>query len=365
MEFHALRIKNTIQETSDTYSLVFDIGQDIFHSYHHLAGQYVTIRAEVNGKEIRRPYSINSMPSSPDFSVSVKKVKGGIMSNFLPSLQVGDLLEVSLPEGHFTLTPDHTKIRAHYFVAAGSGITPVMSMIQTVLEEEPKSICYLLYGSRNEDSIIFKTRLHALSSKYSGQLQIRHVLSRPKQIKAGGIGGLFGKKETGWKGEKGRIDDKILTTFLTDFPSRAEEKHFYLCGPGDMISKAENCLTGQSVDQRFIHKEFFTPASSGKNPDKGAAIQGKSAISVMLKGKTYAFDMEKSKIILDQLVERKLDPPYSCTSGACSTCIAKVTEGQVKMDACYALDPDEVEAGYILTCQARPVTDEVVLTYDV
>ncbi|MBK8621177.1 MAG: ferredoxin--NADP reductase [Saprospiraceae bacterium] len=363
MNFHSLPIKNIRKETEDAYSLIFDIAGDLSSTFQHKAGQYVTLRSEINGEDIRRPYSINSRPGDADFSVTIKKVKGGKMSHLLSTFKSGDTLLISEPEGHFTVVPEHSQKRSLYFIAAGSGITPIMSMLQSILEDEPKSVCYLLYGSRNEQEIIFRESLEKLSDKYSGQLFVKHVLSNPITTKASGLSGWLGKKETSWSGEKGRISPSVVSGFLEDYPGQ-KDKQFYICGPGDMIEKVEKHLMLEGFVSQQIHKEFFTPAAK-KSASTSQSAEGTSRVEVILKGQQHQFDIPKNKIILDVLVENKLDPPYSCTSGACSTCIAKVTSGQVKMETCYALEDDEVAAGYILTCQAKAISEEVSLTYDV
>lgn len=365
MNFHPVIIQNIIQETADTFSFVCDIPEEVSPHFLHLAGQYITVKAVIGDKEIRRPYSINSMPGSRDFSFTVKKVPGGLMSGYLPTLTIGTTIEITEPEGHFLLRPDHTKTRSHYFIAAGSGITPVMSMIQTVLEEEPRSSCYLLYGSRDEENIIFRNKIDALCQKYSQQLHVDYILSQPKKSKSEGVAGWLGQKKTDWKGSVGRIGKSALMSFLQKNPSRYPEKNYYICGPGNMIEVAEKTLLELQADRKNIHKEYFTPARPIGAASSSEVVAGKSKVEVILKGKSYHFDMDKNKIILDQLVEQKIDPPYSCTSGACSTCIAKVTRGEVTMDVCYALENDEIEAGFILTCQAKAVSDDVSLTYDV
>jgi ring-1,2-phenylacetyl-CoA epoxidase subunit PaaE len=364
MTFYSLTVKDVILETDDAVSILFFIPEDHKNSFLFFPGQYVTVSSEISGKEIRRPYSINTMPGLPYFGITVKRVHKGNMSHFLNRIQSGTVLNVSSPEGHFIVKPSHNLSRSFYFFAAGSGITPVMSMIRTILEEEPKSVCYLLYGNRHENSIIFRKELEDLEKKYSGQLFIEHILSNPLKSKASGLGGLLGKKETLWKGETGRIGEKSVEKFLQKFPSRFTEREYYTCGPGDMITKTEKYLLTKGIDSIHIHKEFFTSPGKENTSGKDSNVTGSSLVEVTLKGITHQFDIPKNKIILDELVEKKLDPPYSCTSGACSTCIAKVSSGDVKMDACYALEDDEVAAGYVLTCQARPVSDKVILTYD-
>jgi len=362
MSFHSLKISKIVSETSEAKTIYFDVPTQWKNIFQHKAGQYLTIKTEINGKEIRRPYSLCTSPDQSP-GVTVKKVAKGAMSTFLnEKVSVGDYLDVMAPQGHFTIIPDHLKSQDHYFIAAGSGITPVMSMIRTILEHEPKSTCYLLYGNRNEESIIFKEELDQISGKYADQLFVEHILSQPNAKKAGGISGIFGKKTSDWKGLKGRIKADGLKDFFRDNPSKKDIRQYYLCGPGDFIEKIEAVLLAMNIDKKTIHKEYFTPAKENVSHEGGT---DGAVATVTLKGATFDMVIPAGKTILDVLVDNKKDPPYSCTSGACSTCMAKVTEGEVSMDSCYALDEDEIAAGYILTCQSHPTTNKVVLTYDV
>ncbi len=363
MSFHSLKISSIVSETSDTKTIYFEIPSQLKELFQHKPGQYLTLKTSINGKEVRRAYSICTSPEVSSPGVTIKKVSKGIMSTYLnDTAKQGDNIEVMSPEGHFFILTDHLKSRDHYFITAGSGITPVMSMIQAILEHEPKSTCYLLYGNRNEDTIIFKDALDRISSKYMDQLHVTHVLSQPNVKKSGGVGGLFSKKIIAWPGLKGRINIETLKAFFKENTSVNEDRQYYICGPGDFIEKTESGLLSMNIDKKHIHKEYFTVAHEATNSDIGLE---NVIVTVTLKGDTFDIIIPKGKTILDTLVDKKKDPPYSCTSGACSTCMAKVTEGSVTMDSCYALDEDEVEAGYILTCQSHPKTQRVVLTYDV
>ncbi len=366
MSFYNLKISSIVVETTDAKTIFFSIPTDLTSEFLFLPGQYLTIKATVNQEEVRRSYSICSLPGQPTIGITVKKLKRGVMSTFLhDNVQVGDEMEVMPPDGKFYVKTRHDVSRDHYFYAAGSGITPIMSMIQTILEEEPRSSCYLLYGSRDDKHIIFKESLDLLVNRYQDQFYVDYVVSQPNEKSAGGISGIFGKKSSDWRGSKGRVDALKCTSFMYEYPGRHAERHYYMCGPGDFIQTIESYLINHGVDKKSIHKEFF---STPTKPLVGAVSGGEAtsgSVKVLLRGETIDVVVDKSKTILEALVALKKDPPYSCTSGACSTCIAKVTKGKVTMDTCYALEDDEIEAGYILTCQAHPASEGVEVTYDI
>ncbi len=363
--FDRLKVGKIVKETEDTISIYFDIPNDLRGKYSFKAGQYLTIKANIAGEEIRRSYSISTAPHAASPAVSIKRIYGGRMSNYLhDQLTAGQLLDILAPEGKFTVLPDAALARDHYFFAAGSGITPVMSMIQDVLEHEPKSSCHLMYGSRSEKGIIFHNVLDNLAKKHEGQLSVSHTISQPTKVKARGIGGLLGKKSISWKGDTGRIDIAKVTDFLAKNPSYTKAQLYYICGPGTMISNVEGALLEQSISKDLIKKEYFGGASEAKTKSAGPLATGSSIITVKLNSEVISLSMDNSKTILDELIDLGKEPPYSCTSGACSTCIAKVTSGDVKMDACFALDDDEISDGYILTCQARPETQEVTIEFE-
>ena len=367
-DFKSLKVAEKIHETNDSCSFLFEISPEDQGAFKYIAGQYLTLRLEVNDKEERRAYSIFTAPHSHKLGVTVKRVANGKVSNYLiDKIFVGDQIDVMPPEGKFLLEPIQDKLRDHYFIAGGSGITPVMSMIETVLENEPKSTCYLLYANRNENCIIFNDALKTLEEQYQGQVHVEHILSQPNKEKAGGLKGMFGGKTTSWKGLTGRISNAVLESFLAKFPSKSGENTFYLCGPGGIIQTTENYLKSVGYDQVQIKKEFFTAATdpNAKAATVGAAAaSGSTQVEAKINGQTFNIEMSGDQTVLEALLDKGVDAPYSCTSGACSTCVAKVSEGDVTMDACFALDDVEIKDGFVLTCQARSQSPVVKLDFD-
>jgi ring-1,2-phenylacetyl-CoA epoxidase subunit PaaE len=312
---------------------------------------------------------MSSSPLENRLAVTLKKVSGGQASTYLhEKAGLGDTLEVAPPAGRFFNELDPEKRRTYYLFGAGSGITPLMSIIKTTLESEPMSAIFLLYGSRNEENIIFREELDQLAERYVGQLHVEHILSQPSKEKTGGgLFGVFKKGTTNWQGKIGRITGKVANAFLDDNLAHGPESDclYFICGPGDMADTLKAALLGRDIPAKQIHTEHFVNANHtpGDYVEAGAGDGGRQLIA-HLNGQRIELPIPENATILDVLVKAKHDPPYSCTAGACATCMAKLISGKVSMDACYALDDDEVKDGYILTCQSHPQTDVVEVTYD-
>jgi ring-1,2-phenylacetyl-CoA epoxidase subunit PaaE len=364
-QFHPLPISQIKTETDDTVSLYFAVPEDLTETYKYIQGQYLTLRFTIKGQEVRRAYSMSSSPLEPHLAVTVKRVAGGLMSNYIhDQLKAGDVVDVMPPQGRFYTKLDPAQRKTYYLFGAGSGITPLMSILKTILEAEGQSSIHLLYGSRQDDQIIFYEELQALTQRYEGQLTVTYIVSQPKLEKAGGLGGWFKKGTPAWAGPTGRIDAVALDRFLDEYPAKGSSAEYFICGPGAMIDTVEANLAEHGIDKKHIHAERFVnaaDAAASKATVGGAAGE----VKVNLRGESISLNVPAGKTILEALLDAKHDAPYSCMAGACSTCMAKVLTGNVRMDVCYALDDDEVAKGYVLACQSHPEGGPVELTFDV
>lgn len=356
LQFHRLIVKEVRQETPDCVSVSFDIPDGLKKEFQFTAGQNLTLRTWLNGnEEVRRSYSLCSSPLDNEWRVAIKKVPGGQFSGFAnEQLKKMSMLEVMPPTGKFTIEPKAGQKKNYVAFAAGSGITPIISIIKTVLRTEPESQFTLIYGNKNRTSIIFKEELEALKNKFMSRFRVIHVLSR---------------ELTDATINHGRIDaEKCNALFTKHVELDADE--FFLCGPEGMIFCVRDFLKSKGIDEKHIHFELFTSPNDKQRTTVAQRVTEeehvpKSRVVIIRDGRQFEFDLEyDSEPILDAAIHNGIDLPYSCKGGVCSTCSARVTEGEVKMDVCYALEPDDVAKGFILTCQSHPKTERVVVNFD-
>ncbi len=343
--FHKLSIKNKIQETADAVSLVFEVPENLKTNFSFKAGQYITLKATINGSEIRRAYSICSAPESGELKVAIKTVDNGIFSTYATSqLKVGDVLEVHEPEGKFVLEP--TRSNNYLGMAAGSGITPVLSMIKAVLQREPSSSFTLIYGNKSSDETMFKAELDALSITYDSRFNLHYVFSRQNEE-----GSLFG-----------RIDKGHTNYFIKNIYKNWSFKTVFLCGPEEMIKTVSTTLKENRYKESQILFELFT---ASVNEESNSQIkEGQTEVTVLLDDEEFTFTMKQTDDILAAALRNDVDAPYSCQGGVCSSCLAKVNEGKAVMAKNNILTDDEVDDGFILTCQAHPITSKISIDYD-
>lgn len=364
LDFNSLAINKIIRETDNSISVLFDVPADLADEYTFKAGQYLTLKFELNGEEYRRAYSIYTSPAEGKLGVTSKRVKNGVISNHMnDTLAEGQMVEVMKPLGSFTIQLDHDVMKDYYLYAGGSGITPMMSLIKTILEEEPMSTVHLFYGNSDENNIIFQDELDAIAAKYAGQFNVRHILSDPIKVKSG----FFSKSKISWQGWTGFPNQTNIAEFIEENPAKSKQQIHMICGPTIMMDIVQAALLGQGVQKDNIMVEYFgspTEDAEATGASAGDGANGDETVKVTLRGEEFDVTVPASKTILDAILELKKDAPYSCTSGACSTCMAKVTSGKVDMDACYALDDEEVADGYILACQAHPKTSDVAIVFE-
>ena len=364
--FHTLKVKEVVRETADATSVYFEIPSDLKETFAYRPGQYLTVKFIVNNEECRRAYSICTSPLDEELAVTVKRVEKGRVSNYINDhIKEGSEVEVMPPMGKFTVDIDKENETDYYMFAGGSGITPMMSIIKTVLEKEPKSVCNLLYGNRNEDSIIFDDIFKGLEQKYGDRLYIRHIMSMPQPKKVKGLAGLFGKKKIQWHGWSGFLNQNKINAFISNNRARGEQQKYLICGPGIMMDLVTESLKNLTIPDDEVMVEYFATPKKVDGDIVVERFKGTAKISVQLQGKQHNVEISDDTTILEALLKKGEEPPFSCSSGACSTCIAKLTKGTVAMDACYALEDDELANGMILTCQAHPTSERVELSYDV
>ena len=355
LHFHPLQVAGIRKETSDCVSIAFSIPEELTDTFRYKQGQYVTLRTSINGEDIRRSYSICSSPLDNELRVAVKKVEHGVFSTYAnETLKKGDTLDVMPPLGKFFTELNPSQEKKYTGFAAGSGITPLLSIIKTTLRTETKSSFTLVYGNRNRHSIIFKEELEALKNLYMDRFRVIHILSREK---------------TDAPINFGRIDKNKCLTLCEKTIDVKNTDAFFLCGPEEMIFSVKETLVEKGVDPKKIHFELFTTPGSKQTATAtshtSSGNEVKSKVTIKLDGIAFDFDLGfESESILDAALKNGADLPYACKGGVCCTCRAKLLEGEVDMDVNYGLEPDEIEQGFILTCQAHPRTEKVVVDFD-
>jgi ring-1,2-phenylacetyl-CoA epoxidase subunit PaaE len=352
--FHALRVAEIVPETAEANSIRFAVPDELHEKFAFRAGQHLTLRATLGGEEVRRNYSLCTAPAEQDWMVTVKRIGGGLFSNWVgDQLKSGDTVDVMPPHGSFTTEFDASNSRHLVGIAGGSGITPVMSLIKTLLREEPLSRFTLLYGNRDSSAVIFLEALAALKDKHLGRLELYHFLDAEEQD-IDLFNGMLDRQ---------RCDEAIAHLV----PDAAEVDGWFICGPGPMMDSAEGALLDRGVAKERIHIERFTAdRPAGAVASEIAQLQTKAeglSVAVTLDGRTRRVAFTQGNI-LDSARAAGLPAPFACKAGVCATCRAKVTKGKVEMAARYGLTDEEVAEGYVLTCQSVPLGDGVAVDYD-
>jgi len=346
-QFHKLTIKDIHRETEKSVTITFNVPENLKENFTFQAGQYITVKTTINGNEVRRDYSLCSSPKSGELKVAVKEVEGGTFSAYANNtLKVGDVLEVASPKGRFVFTPNDSKTKNIAAFAAGSGITPVLSIIKCALEEEVYSKVILVYGNKTTKDTMFLDALLALHHNYKERFSIQFVFSQEDEDDA-----IFG-----------RIEKSTVNYVMKNKHKHIDVDAFYLCGPETMIHTVKDVLTEHEIPQDRIHFELFKAAKSA--PVTEDAVEGETEITITVDDETTTFTMSQKQSILEAALDKDLDAPYSCQGGICSSCIARITEGEAKMRQNNILTESELAEGLILTCQAHPTTSKIIVDYD-
>lgn len=352
--FHPLRVRAVTPDTTEAVIVSFDVPPELRPVFGFTQGQYLTLRKEIGGEDLRRSYSICAGVDDGELRVGVRKVKGGVFSNWInEQLQPGDTIQVMAPQGRFFVPIDPASARHHVGIAGGSGITPILSIMKTVLAREPHSRFTLLYANRSLKSTMFKEEIEDLKDRYMTRLVLHHV---------------FSDEHTDAPINHGLMDRAKLADFLRTLVPADTIAHAYICGPYQMNDEAEAALLAAGVPEDAVHIERFGVAQQAAGAVVHAAQPGdaeQARVTIIRDGLQREILFHKDQpSILDCASAAGLEVPFSCTSGVCGTCRAKLVEGQVRMDRNFALEKKEVAAGYILTCQAHPTTERVVISFD-
>lgn len=349
--FHPLAVREArVEFGGRAKTLIFDVPRDLADTFAWRAGQHISLRFSIDGREARRSYSISSSPVSGDpLQITVKRVKGGLVSNHVnDTVEADAVIDVMPPFGSFCLDPGGALRRTHYLFGAGSGITPLHAMLRSVLEAEPWSVVHLLYGNHNADTVLFREQLTDYAESWPDRLTVRHMLSQ----------------HSIWSGfncwRKGNIDKAAIEALFEEAPPYAQDAQYYICGPGSMNGAVKAALMTLDVPPERIHKESYGGAEERDDGVEGIA----ASASITLDGHTRTVTIAPKQSVLEAVLAAGLEPPFSCQSGVCGACRAKLGKGSVHMRASMALEEGEIEAGAILTCQSVATSPELALSYD-
>jgi ring-1,2-phenylacetyl-CoA epoxidase subunit PaaE len=348
-QFYKLKIKNITKETADSVSISFEIPSNLENQFKFEAGQYLTLKADINGEDVRRAYSISSAPYQKEWKVAIKAVEGGKFSTYAQTLSVGSELEVMAPFGNFTVKSQ--EVKNYVLFAAGSGITPIISIAKYILNANSSNRVILFYGNKSADSTIYKDELDTLHGHYSN-FEIHYIFSRES-----GVNDIL----------SGRIDQSRISSLYTNYLNKVAINEVYSCGPEEMIFAVKDFFIEKGINENNVHFELFTVSKPKQEQDEviDESAEIMSHVKVIVDDEEFEFDLSsKGKFIMQAAQDADADVPFSCKGGVCCTCKAKVMEGKVKMDLNFALDADEVEEGFVLTCQSRPLTKNVTLSFD-
>ena len=351
--FHRLAVSDLRRETADAVSLTFAIPKELAEDYRFSPGQYLTLRTMMDGEEVRRSYTICSGPDDGELRIAVKKIDGGAFSNWAADeLKCGDELDVMTPTGRFGVTAAPDQARVYVGFAAGSGITPILSIVKAVLVRQPDSRFFLFYGNRSASGMLFREALEELKDRFIERLSVFHVISGEEQD----IPILHG-----------RLDGEKVRVLLRSLVSWQVVDHVFICGPSGMSEDIEATCRAIGIAENRIHVERFVSEFGGKPRPKMVVpptAPPKAFAALIIDGKRREVPIAEGEAILDAALRAGVDLPFACKGGMCSTCRARLVEGKAQMEVNYSLEPWELEKGFILTCQARPVTDRVVVDYD-
>ena len=350
-DFHPLTVLDTREEIGGmAKTVMFDVPETLRDTFAWRSGQHLSFRFRVNGEEQRRSYSISSSPFTGDpLRITVKRVRDGMNSNHInDTVQKGDVIEVMPPFGGFCLDPGVKERRTHYFFGAGSGITPLYAMLSSVMAAEPNSFAHLAYGNTNEKSILLQDELNAVWENNPKRMTIHHIFSNPG----------FWSSSDYWR--KGLIDKPAIEALIAENPPYAQDAHYYICGPGGMNKAVKAALMSLDVPAARIHMESYGGAA-----ELDTSVEGTAATAqVTLRGSQHSIDIAKGQTVLEGAKSAGLSPPFSCQSGVCGACRAKLTKGNVHMRARMGLEDADIAKGAILTCQSLPTTEFLSLSYD-